>query len=149
MFVVFYTFWLYHRMCYKHLLCDILLLLPMSLLHVSTVRMHKLACKFNVSLVKYRQEKMNILKTDTLVTLTQIPIFNAMNDTNTYVWQEFIHYEMTLMSLCIHTWYQVHALHNLVCYMWTCKLHTTSNLSFYIQCPIKIPFMKKLRADWI
>jgi len=25
-----------------------------------------------------------------------------MGDTNIYTWQEFLHYEMTLLSLCIH-----------------------------------------------
>jgi hypothetical protein len=63
-----------------YFISDILLLLLMSLLHISTLWKHELACSFHVSLVKYRQfiwqvsfnikQKKNILKSDTQLALT-------------------------------------------------------------------------------
>jgi hypothetical protein len=105
MLVVFYSSVVSQCVISIYFISGILLLLPMSLLYISTLWKHELACSFHISLVKYRQfiwqvsfnvkQKKNAIITDTLHALTQTP--------NSVLWmmQIFIHGK----SFCIMKWH--------------------------------------------
>ena len=129
----------------------------MSLLYVSTLLKHELACSFHASLVRYRKfmwqvsfnikQKKNILKTAILQALTQTP--NSVLWMIQYLYMARVFAVWNDTTVLMHTWYQVPALLSLVCYAWACKLHNMSNLSFHLQqrctegrggvCGVQIP----------
>ena len=106
MLVVFCTLLLYHSVISIYFIHKWhFAVTSMSLLYISTLWKHEIACSFHVSLVKHRQFiwqvsfnikwKTNILKTDTQHALTKTP--------NLVLWviQIFIHGK----SFCIMKWH--------------------------------------------